>query len=80
MELSEATRLFGEDLAFELKALFCDPFGPNLRNAVAHGLLDYDECASACSVYGWWLALRMVFHAYWHMAANVEATSDYYSI
>ena len=40
MDLPEVTQIFGEDISFELKALFCDPFGPNLRNELAHGLLD----------------------------------------
>src|SRR5262249_59954822 len=40
MDPPETTQIFGEDLSFELKALFCDSFGPNLRNQVAHGLLD----------------------------------------
>jgi hypothetical protein len=32
VELPEVTQIFGEDLSFELKALFCDAFGANLRN------------------------------------------------
>jgi hypothetical protein len=43
MELPEIETIFGKDLSFEIKALFCDPFGPNLRNELAHGLLDYEE-------------------------------------
>lgn len=66
MALSEAAKVFGDDLAFELKALFCDPFGPNLRNELAHGLLDDADCRSAASIYAWWLGLRMVFNAWWN--------------
>jgi hypothetical protein len=32
MELPEIETIFRKDLSFEIKALFCDPFGPNLRN------------------------------------------------
>ena len=39
MDLPQTEKIFGEDLSFEIKALFCDPFGPNLRNELAHGLL-----------------------------------------
>ncbi|MGZ8157582.1 MAG: DUF4209 domain-containing protein, partial [Methylobacter sp.] len=59
MENPEVNTIFGEDLAFELKALFCDAFGPNLRNELAHGLLDYEECQSVYAFYAWWLGLRI---------------------
>lgn len=66
MELPEANQVFGENLAFEIRALFCGPFGPNLRNVLSHGLLDEDACRSAYSVYAWWLALRLVFNTFWN--------------
>ncbi|HCE5838035.1 TPA: DUF4209 domain-containing protein [Pseudomonas aeruginosa] len=73
MALPEAEEVFGDDMAFELKALFCDPFGPNLRNELAHGLLDDAACRSAASVYAWWLGLRLVFNTWWNArAATVE--------
>lgn len=64
MELPEADQVFGEDLAFELRSLFCDAFGPNLRNELAHGLLDDGESQSAYAVYAWWLSFRLVFNTY----------------
>ncbi len=66
IELPDTKRVFGDDLAFEIRAVFCDAFGPNLRNEVAHGLLDDLECQSIYSVYAWSLALRIVFNAYWN--------------
>lgn len=63
MDLQESTKVFGEDLAFEIKALLCHPVGPNLRNELAHGLLDYDACESIYAVYAWWLNLKIVFNA-----------------
>ena len=60
MESSETNQVFGEDMAFEFKALLCDPFGPNVRNELAHGLLDYEACESAYAVYAWWLGLRIM--------------------
>ena len=57
---SATTDLLGDDRAFELKALFCEPIGPNLRNMVAHGLLDDDVAGSAYSFYAWWWVLRLV--------------------
>jgi hypothetical protein len=74
MNLPEAERIFGEDLAFEIKALFCDPFGPNLRNELAHGLMDEAACQSIYSVYAWWFGLRLVFNAYWVAVRKATAS------
>ncbi len=68
MDLPEAEQVFGKDIAFELKTLFCDAFGPNLRNELAHGLLDEDACHSPFAIYAWWLGLRLVFNTWWNMA------------
>ncbi|HWT62334.1 MAG TPA: DUF4209 domain-containing protein [Ochrobactrum sp.] len=79
MELPEAEQVFGKDLAFELKSLFCDAFGPNLRNELAHGLLDEDGCHSPFAIYAWWLVLRLTFNTWWNAARKskvAEATSE----
>ena len=76
MESAEVPQIFGEDLAFELKALFCDAFGPNLRNVVAHGLLNDDELPSASAVYAWWLCLRITFNTFWNQLKAAEAASS----
>jgi hypothetical protein len=65
-ELPEMVLVFGDDLTFEFKALFCSPFGPNLRNELAHGLLDYEDCHSHAAIYAWWFALRLVFKTFWN--------------
>lgn len=70
MEHPEVNTIFGEDIVFEIMALFCDPFGPNLRNELAHGLLDYDESQSVYSIYAWWLGLRIVFNTFWNARQN----------
>jgi hypothetical protein len=77
MDLPETTRIFGEDRAFELKALFSDPLGPNLRNELAHGLLGEEECKSVYALYAWWLGLRLVFNTFWNemRKADVETAS-----
>ena len=64
--LPEVAEVFGADFAFEIDALFCDPFGPNLRNEIAHGLLDEAACNSVYSIYAWWLTLKLVFMAFWN--------------
>lgn len=72
MDLPEVEQVFGKDLAFELKSLFCDAFGPNLRNELAHGLLDEDGCHSPFAIYAWWLALRLTFNTWWNAAHRSE--------
>ena len=73
MELSETQEIFGENLCFEIKALFCDPFGSNLRNELAHGLLGDDECQSDYAIYAWWLGIKLVFNTFWnHLHNNAE--------
>jgi hypothetical protein len=73
IDIPEVKEIFGEDLAFELKALYCDSFGPNLRNEVAHGLLTHDECCSTYSAYAWWLCLKLAFNTFWN-ARNSKNT------
>ena len=73
IELSETQKIFGENLCFEIKALFCDPFGSNLRNELAHGLLGDDECQSDYAIYAWWLGMKLVFNTFWnHLHNNAE--------
>ena len=73
MELSKTQEIFDENLYFEIKALFCDPFGSNLRNELAHGLLGDDECQSDYAIYAWWLGMKLVFNAFWnHLRNNAE--------
>ncbi|HET7832246.1 MAG TPA: DUF4209 domain-containing protein [Gallionella sp.] len=76
MEMPEVTLIFGEDLTFELKALFCDAFGANLRNELAHGLLDDDECQSTYAIYAWWLGTRLVFNTFWNATRKTDAGTN----
>lgn len=76
MDLPESEQVFGKDLAFELKSLFCDSFGPNLRNELAHGLLDEDACHSPFAIYAWWLALRLTFNTWWNAAHANEVVEN----
>ncbi len=76
LELPEAAQIFGKDLAFELNALFCDAFGPNLRNELAHGLIDEDGCNSPYAIYAWWLALRLTVNSWWNSANPAAKQQD----
>jgi hypothetical protein len=63
MNLPEAEQVFGKNLSFEIKSLFCDAFGSNLRNELAHGLLLEGDFHSASAIYAWWLILRLTFNS-----------------
>ncbi|MDP1655682.1 MAG: DUF4209 domain-containing protein [Hylemonella sp.] len=58
LETTEALQAFGADGVFELQDLLIDPLGTNLRNEVAHGLLDDSGLFGADVLYAWWLLLR----------------------
>lgn len=58
LETPEALQAFGEDGVFELQDLLVDPLGRNLRNEVAHGLLDDSGLFGEDVLYAWWLLLR----------------------
>jgi len=76
VDMPEVEQVFGKDLTFELRSLFCDAFGPNLRNEVAHGLLDADECHSAFAIYAWWLTLRLTVNTWWNAARKSKAAES----
>jgi hypothetical protein len=61
IDLPETKDILGEDLVFKFKALFCSSLGANLRNELAHGLIDEDACYSPYAIYAWWLGLKLVF-------------------
>ena len=75
IDLPQTKARFGEDVTYEIKALFCDQMGPNLRNTIAHGLLDDQQANSAEAVYAWWLGLQLVFNTYWY-SLDKEKTGD----
>lgn len=76
MERPEAKEIFGADLHFELQTLFCDSLGPNLRNEIAHGLIDDNEILSTYSIYAWWLSLKLVFNTFWNTVMEPQREND----
>lgn len=66
MDLPEAEQIFGKDLTFEIKSIFTEALGYNLRNNVAHGLLNDDESTSIASIYAWWMILRLIIRSIIH--------------
>ena len=74
LEKGEVDKIFGDDLVFDLRAIFDDAFGPNLRNAVAHGLLDPDEMHSTYVVYAWWWYLKLVLDNFLEVQRKTATT------
>jgi hypothetical protein len=56
----QTTKILGEDLVFALTAVFVNRFGGNLRNDLAHGLLETSAFYGETAVYAWWLLLKCV--------------------
>ncbi len=55
----------GPDIYIDLKTLLDDEKGGlNLRNDLSHGLLSYDECNSAYSIYLWLLVFTWFYFLY----------------
>lgn len=60
LNLPESEQIFGKSLCFELRSLFTEALGCNLRNKVAHGLLGDNDSISVGSIYAWWSIFRLV--------------------
>jgi hypothetical protein len=75
VRMPQMDTVFGKDLTFEIKAVFCDQDGPNLRNDVAHGLIPDDAAYSTDSVYAWWFLFRVVFLTSVYVNAATNWTS-----
>lgn len=63
VDKEEAKDILGEDLWFQLQAVFTSSLGANLRNEVGHGLLDDETSHSFYSIYAWWMILRIIIRS-----------------
>lgn len=59
LDMTETEEVFGAGLIMEMKAMLVVQGGPNLRNNVAHGLLNDASAWSYSSMYMWWFCLRL---------------------
>ncbi|TDK25828.1 DUF4209 domain-containing protein [Arthrobacter crusticola] len=60
LEMTETEEIFGPGIVLEMKAMLVVQGGPNLRNDIAHGLLDDRSAWSYSALYMWWFCLRLV--------------------
>jgi hypothetical protein len=62
LAMPESKELLGENLHFTLTAILTSRFGDNLRNDLAHGLVEPNRFCSPISLYFWavvlWICLR----------------------
>lgn len=72
----EASKLFGEDLLFDLRGLLIQRYGSNLRNTMAHGLMSSADTFSTQSRYFWWLTLWLICHPYLVASADQAPPDD----
>lgn len=61
-EHKEFDEIFGVNLSYEIKTIFCTPPSPNIRNSIAHGLVGYKEASSPIYAYAWWLILHVLHY------------------
>lgn len=62
------------DTKFEIKTLFTDKSSGNLRNEVAHGILDDNSSIDSYSIYAWYFLLKLIFLSHYnHQLQGCEA-------
>lgn len=61
IEMEQAKDWLGEEIVFNINMLFCHPLGGNIRNDIAHGIADSEECNSPVYVYAWWFILHLLY-------------------
>lgn len=60
LAMGETVEIFGAGMVMELRALLVVQGGVNLRNDIAHGLLNDAAAWSYHSMYVWWFCLRLM--------------------
>lgn len=50
-------QILGADIVKELKVLFSDQHGPDIRNGIVHGLYSHDHFFTYPAIYAWWFIL-----------------------
>ena len=60
LDCPEVEKILGEDLTFDLQGLLLERLGDNLRNRVAHGLMEVKDFFRTDAIYLWWLTLHML--------------------
>lgn len=75
LDMTETEDIFGAGIVMEMKAMLVHQAGPNLRNHVAHGLLDDNSAWSYSALYMWWFCLRLVTWPVINMTSRARTPS-----
>ncbi len=75
LDMTETQDVFGAGMVMEMKAMLVVQGGPNLRNDVAHGLLDDNSAWSYSALYMWWFCLRLVTWPVMEMISRARTQS-----
>jgi hypothetical protein len=82
LDHSEINSLFDESTIFELKCLLIDRAGSNLRNRMAHGLINDDGFLNPLMSYIWWFTLKLcclpivIYQQQVEQSINTDNTED----
>lgn len=74
LDMDETADAFGAGLVLEMKALLVVQGAANMRNDIAHGLIDDTGAWSYNSLYMWWFCLRLVMLPVIQMMEGAAAT------
>jgi len=75
LDLAEAAETLGAGMVMEFRALLVQPGAANLRNDIAHGLMDDAAGWSYSAAYAWWCCLRLVVWPLWLMSRSADDDS-----
>ena len=68
LDLPKLNETLDNDLIFNLKSIFTSKYGINIRNEVAHGIIDDKEFKSVYALYVWWFILKLCcIYSHWIM-------------
>ena len=59
LAMPETLEIFGENTVFDLRGIFVEKFGCNLRNRLAHGLMPESRFYSYDVIYAWFIILQL---------------------
>ncbi|MEH1844708.1 MAG: DUF4209 domain-containing protein [Nostoc sp.] len=69
--------IFDEDTLFDLQGLLIERSGSNLRNRMAHGLINDSEFHSPIMSYLWWVTLRLCYLPILKQQQQVEESNPW---
>lgn len=72
--MPDIDRIFGKDIAFDLRGILIERFGFNMRNESAHGLMPEGAFYSFAPSYLWWLVLRLGWAGYALIQSSTNET------